>query len=124
VGVSGRRAFECVALSTSHCQSLGEKSPGVFSCCDLKQEFQLIVYNNGEKPAKQKSFIMSICPAAHLEGQEVPSEWVDDKNKPIEFNVEFIYGKANVSDPIGKYLIKYQMAAKTRLIIPDRMAIT
>lgn len=79
----------------------------------------MIVYTTGEKSSKQKSFIMSICPAAHLEGQEVPSEWVDDKNKPVEFNVEFKYGKASVSDSIGKYLIKHQMAARTRLIMPS-----
>lgn len=78
----------------------------------------MIVYTTGEKSSKQKSFIMSVCPGSHLAGQELPSEWVDDKNVPIEFNIEFEYGKANVSDSIGKYLIKHQMAARTRLIMP------
>ena len=78
----------------------------------------MIVYTTGEKSSQQKSFIMSICPGRHLEGQELPSDWVDEKNNPIEINVEFIYGKANVSDSIGKYLIKHQMAARTRLIMP------
>lgn len=78
----------------------------------------MIVYTTGEKTAKQKSFFMHICPGRHLEGQELPSEWVDEKNEPVEFAVEFVYGKANVPDSVGKYLIKHQMAAKTRLIMP------
>ena len=77
------------------------------------------VYATGEKAAVQKSYIISICPAKHLEGQEVPSDWVDDKNVPLEFNVEFVYGAAEVSDSIGKYLIKHQMAKRSKLILPE-----
>ena len=77
------------------------------------------VYALGEKAAKQPSFIMNICPARHLEGQgEMPSDWVDDKNNPIEFNVEFLYGRAEVSDSIGKYLVKHGLAKRTQLILP------
>jgi hypothetical protein len=76
------------------------------------------VYTTGEKTSRQKSFIMCINPAAHLAGQEVPSDWVDEKNNPVEFNIEFIYGEAHVSDSIGKYLVKHGMAARSKLIIP------
>jgi hypothetical protein len=82
------------------------------------------VYTTGEKTARQKSFIMCIAPAAHLAGQEVPSDWVNDKNEPIEINVEFIYGVAEVSDSIGKYLVKHQMASRTKLIIPDGVVVS
>ena len=89
-----------------------------------KQEFHLKVYVTGEKAVAQKSFIMSICPARHLEGQgEVPSDWVDEKNNPIEFNVEFVYGAAEVSDSIGKYLIKHQLAKRSKLILPGLLAV-
>jgi hypothetical protein len=82
----------------------------------------MIVYTTGEKSSKQASFMQHICPGRHLEGQgEMPSDWVNAKNEPIEFAVEFIYGKAEVPDAIGKYLIKHQLAAKTRLIILDRL---
>lgn len=82
----------------------------------------MYVYTTGEKTAKQASFMMHICPAAHLEGQgEMPSDWVDEKNKPIEFAVEFIYGKATVPDKIGTYLIKHQLARRSKLIILDRL---
>ena len=78
------------------------------------------VFATGAKAVKQKSFIMSICPAKHLEGQgEMPSDWVDDKNAPLEFNVEFVFGKADVPDSIGKYLVKHQLAKKSRLILPE-----
>jgi hypothetical protein len=83
----------------------------------------MIVYTTGDKAAKQAAFIMSICPARHLEGQgEMPSEWVDEQNKPIEFNVEFNHGRADVPENIGKYLIKHQLAKKSRLIIPELIA--
>jgi hypothetical protein len=78
------------------------------------------IYVTGEKAVRQKSYIVSICPARHLEGQgEMPSDWVNDKNEPIEFNIEFVYGAAEVPDNIGKYMVKHQLAKKTKLIIPD-----
>lgn len=82
------------------------------------------VYTTGVKSARQKSFIMCINPAAHLAGQEVPSDWVDDKNVPIEFNIEFTYGEANVPDSVGKYLVKHGMASRSKLIIPDGIAVS
>jgi hypothetical protein len=85
----------------------------------------LIVYTTGEKAVRQKSFMVCICPARHLEGKgEMPADWVSDKNEPIEFNVEFVYGKAEVSDSIGKYMIKHQLAARSKLIIPDAVQLT
>ena len=81
------------------------------------------VYALGEKAVKQPSFIMSICPGRHLEGQgEMPSDWVDDKNVPLEFNVEFVFGKATVPDSIGAYLVKHQIAKRSRLIMPSLLA--
>jgi hypothetical protein len=79
----------------------------------------MIVYINGEKPRQQASFILSVCPARHLEGKgEMPADWVDDKNEPIEFNIEFVYGKAEVPDKVGLYLVKHEMAMTSRLIRP------
>lgn len=78
----------------------------------------MIVYVTGEKARQQASYILSICPARHLEGQEVPTDWVNDKNEPIEFNVEFVFGKAEVPDNIGRYLVQHEMATFSRLIRP------
>ena len=80
----------------------------------------MIVYTRGEKAAKQASFLLSVSPARHLEGQEVPADWVTDKNEPIDFNIEFVFGRAEVSDAIGEYLVKHKFASFTRLILPEQ----
>ena len=64
---------------------------------------------------------LHIAPAADRAGikGEVPTEWVNDKNEPVTFIVEFNHGVAEVSDSIGKYLIDRGMAKKTKLIMPE-----
>jgi hypothetical protein len=71
-------------------------------------------------PHKRANHTMHIRPAAdpRLKG-EMPSEWVDDKNEPITFQVEFVRGKAEVDDKIGKYLIEMGQARKSKLILPE-----
>lgn len=59
-----------------------------------------------------------VSPAAHLRGQEVPAHWVDDKNNPIQFEILFQQGKAEVDDEMGNYLVKTGQAQKSRLILP------
>jgi hypothetical protein len=85
----------------------------------------MIVWVNGEKARAQSSFLLSICPARHLAEvgkhgeRDVPAEWVDNKNNPIDLHVIFEYGRAEVDENLGRYLIKYGFASKTKLIIPD-----
>lgn len=74
------------------------------------------IYNTGYKAAAMPSFFMSVSPASHLEGQELPSEWLTDKNEPIDFQVEFKFGKAEVDKNLGEYMIKYGLASRTKLI--------
>jgi hypothetical protein len=50
---------------------------------------------------------------------EVPTDWVDEKNTPLAFQVEFRNGKAEVDDSIGKYLLQHCNCRKTKLIIPE-----
>jgi len=80
------------------------------------------IYNNGSKAAAMPSFFMSVSPARHLEGQEMPSEWVTDQNWPIDFQVEFKFGKAEVDKNLGEYMIKYGLASRSKLIIPAKAA--
>lgn len=79
------------------------------------------VYATGEKPSRQPSFLMSVAPAATARNEEVPSHWVDDKNNPVQFNVEFKFGVAEVADDIGHYLIANQLAQRSRLILPRQL---
>jgi hypothetical protein len=76
----------------------------------------MIVYRTGAKEAQQAVFLMTVCPARHLEGQEMPHEWVNEKNEPIDMKVEFNYGRAEVPKQLGEYLIKYGLASRTKLI--------
>jgi len=79
----------------------------------------MIVYNNGSKAAAMPSFFMSVSPARHLEGQELPSsDWVNQKNEPIDLMVEFKFGRAEVDKNLGEYMIKYGLASKSKLHIP------
>lgn len=90
--------------------------PGVFY---WERPF-MIVYASGEKAVLQPSYLLCICPARHLEGEEMPAEWVTADNEPLELTVEFVFGKATVADNLGRYLVKHGLAKKTRLIVPDR----
>ena len=71
-------------------------------------------------PHKNANHTMHITPAADPRIKtEVPSEWVNDKNEPLTFQVEFVRGKAEVDENIGRYLIEMGLANKTKLILPD-----
>ena len=48
----------------------------------------------------------------------VPSEWLDQEGKAINFRIEFKQGVANVDDKIGAYMLKRGLARKTSLIRP------
>lgn len=80
------------------------------------------VYATGEKPSRQPSFVMCIAPASTARNEEVPAHWVDDKNNPVQFNVEFKYGVAEVEDDIGRYLIKNELARRSKMILPREMS--
>ena len=71
-------------------------------------------------PHKKATHTMFVCPAGdpRLKG-EMPSDWVDDNNKPLTFEVEFRRGKAEVDDKLGKYMIEHGMARKTKIILPQ-----
>ena len=73
-------------------------------------------------PHKQANHTMFVCPAGDKDffrNQEVPSEWVDDDNKPRTFEVEFKKGKAEVDDKIAQYMIQRGLARKTKLMLPQ-----
>lgn len=76
------------------------------------------VYLIAEKARRQPVFIMSIAPAADMPNQEVPADWVTDDNKPVQFNLNFEFGEAEVDDAIAKYLLERGMVKRTRLLLP------
>lgn len=76
------------------------------------------VYLVGEKPRRQAAFIMSVAPAATVRNEEVSAHWVDDKNNPVQFNIEFNHGEAEVEDSIAKYLLAQGLVKRTKLLMP------
>ncbi len=61
---------------------------------------------------------MSVAPAgdrAFVKG-EVPADWVNDENRPLNLEVDFVHGVAEVSDELGRYLIARGLARKSRIL--------
>lgn len=63
------------------------------------------------------SHVMHITPAADEEFvSNPPVAWLDEQNgQPIAFAIEFKYGKAEVDDQIGEYLVARKLARRTAL---------
>jgi hypothetical protein len=72
----------------------------------------VFIHGDGIRPPPEIHF-MFITPAAHLVNTEVPNGWVDTQNRPREFQLTFVHGRAEVDDEIGRYLIKNGLAQKS-----------
>lgn len=76
------------------------------------------VYVMGLKAARQATYTVSIAPAATIRNGEIPQHWFDEKGAPLQMNIEFTNGEAEVEDGIGEYLIKQGLARRSRLALP------
>jgi hypothetical protein len=79
---------------------------------------RMVIYSTSESAHKLAVSRIYIKP-----GFEVPdgaSDWYEDeaKTKPIQFQVIFENGRAEVPDSVGKWLLAQGMAKKSRLILP------
>jgi hypothetical protein len=70
------------------------------------------------QPATHGKRITFVQPGTHYP----VSDWMDDAGNPRMFAVEFIEGKAEVSDHLGQYMIDQGIAARSPIILPDRIA--
>jgi hypothetical protein len=83
----------------------------------------MIVYYHGSPdklPVETHTLI--IAPAGHLPNQfEGPTWWDNSREppRPVQFEIVFHHGEAEVEDPIGKYLIATGMAQKSRLVLTN-----
>ncbi len=81
------------------------------------------VYLSGGRAAAAREHIVYVSPAKHMQDlendSEMPSDWVSETNEPLTFPITFSFGEAEVPSNMGRYLLKYGLASKTRLIIPD-----
>ena len=82
----------------------------------------MIVYspNTSHGQKKKGTHTLYVCPAGDPDRKgECPSEWVNDRNEPVNFPVEFRNGRAEVPDNLGRYMIERGLARKTKLILPE-----
>ena len=83
----------------------------------------MIVYAHGspgKPPVAEHTYIC--CPGDHLSGEECPDSFWEgkgEKRTPKTFHVLFRYGKAEVEDALGRYMLATGLAQKTRLVIPN-----
>lgn len=83
----------------------------------------MIVYYHGspDKPPVAEHTLI-VCPAGHRPKDCPEDDWWDktgERPKAKEFTIKFFHGEAEVSDPLGKYLIATDMAKKTRYSPPN-----
>ena len=71
----------------------------------------MIIYQpNARNSPKQLMFVQP--------GNEYPnSEWIDEKGKPRLITVEFKFGKAEVPDNLGQYMLDHDMAKPSPIIL-------
>lgn len=81
------------------------------------------VYAAGQRQA-QGTQTLHINPARHIgERAACPTAWFDAEGEPIDITITFVSGSAEVTDEVGRYLIAYNLARKTRLIIPEGVTV-
>ena len=64
-----------------------------------------------------------VCPGGHLSEEECPDSFWEgkgEKRSPKTFHVKFVFGKAEVNDELGKYMISSGLASKSKLVMPNQ----
>lgn len=83
----------------------------------------MIVYLHGSTDKLPVAEHTLLCaPAGHHPKEFESDAWWDmsgDKKKPMEFQVKFLFGQAEVDDTLGKYLVATGQAQKSRLVLPN-----
>lgn len=79
------------------------------------------VFCAGERAAVAPVFVMFVAPAGDTEFTkgDIPASWVDENKVPVQFTVEFKFGRAEVPDDIGKYMVARKLAKRTQLLLPN-----
>jgi hypothetical protein len=78
----------------------------------------MLVYLTSLKERKQSSFWFSVNPGRSglMKAAEVPAEWKEPDGEFKEFKIEYKYGRAEVDEQLGEWLVKHGMAHKSSLI--------
>lgn len=78
----------------------------------------MLVYLNGSKERKQASFAYSVNPGESglMRPADVPAEFKNADGTNKEFKLEFKYGRAEVDEQLGEWMVKHGMVHKSSLI--------
>jgi hypothetical protein len=79
----------------------------------------MFVYLTGPKVSQDPQHTLRVCPARHLKEMgllaDAASEWFEpDGETPKEIALIFEYGRTQVDENLGRYLVKYEIASKQR----------
>lgn len=72
----------------------------------------MIIYSNTAEPRPKHE--MFVTPARNSDSVE----FKDESGKPIMFSVLFEYGRAEVPQNLGRWMVDNEMAIVSRLILP------
>lgn len=75
------------------------------------------VYSTNRGARERAAYNLFVRPANDMQGTP-PSDFVDADKNPIQFTVTFEYGRAEVPDALGYYLLDNGHAQRTALILP------
>lgn len=75
-------------------------------------------------PGGRKNHTLYVSPAADPRGVAagVDAAWVAEDGEPLMLEVRFADGRADVADPLGRYLVATKMARRTGLLLPNSAA--
>lgn len=80
---------------------------------------KMFVYLTGSKERSAPLHVKYVAPAGdkkHVRDGDIPSDWINQEGQPAGFAVEFNYGRAEVDDRLGEYMISAGLAQRTNLI--------
>lgn len=77
------------------------------------------IYLHSENAERHPKYVVTIAPAGDVEfvsSEDCKPEWKNAKGDPLQIEVVFDRGVAEVNDSIGKYMVARGIAMKSRLL--------
>jgi hypothetical protein len=77
------------------------------------------IYLHSDNAERQAKYPVTIAPAADklfVKPTECPKSWMQADGTPINFEINFAYGVADVDDEIGHYMVKRGIAHGSRML--------
>jgi hypothetical protein len=79
----------------------------------------MYVYLNGDNPRGHPNYVVRVAPAADnyfTNAEDCPSDWKEANGSAKQIDIVFAYGRAEVDENMGRYLVKRGIAERSRII--------